>query len=343
MRDARSGLRITRLTHSPCISHNLYFEMCSFTADDGFVVFSGQRSACRDAPWDLFRATTDGSELVQLTEYDDLGGIVVSPATGHVLYQAQGELHRMNIVSMAEETVAETPGRLPTRVGSLASVDAAGATYFGNCRIDEDRAPIFRADLGTGRLEVIYESKEQCHLHAEPSGASLCFGDWVEGVGIPYRIDADGSNLRPFRYNQFAHWTWFGDPAVCQGTLLPPGNAIVLYDERTDEVTPLAEGRYYWHSGPSRDGQWIVSDTNWPQEGLFLLHVPSKTVTYVCDPKSSCSHPQWTHPHPSLSPNMKYVLFNSDVTGIGQIYLAELTEEFLEKAAAGYDCKPQEF
>ena len=55
-------------------------------------------------------------------------------------------------------------------------------------------------------------------------------------------------------------------------------------------------------------------------------------------PHASCSHPQWTHPHPSLSPNIKYVLFNSDMTGIGQIYLAELTEEFLTQAANGYAC-----
>jgi hypothetical protein len=37
---------------------------------------------------------------------------------------------------------------------------------------------------------------------------------------------------------------------------------------------------------------------------------------------------------------MKYVLFNSDLTGIGQVYLAELTGEFLEKASIGHDCQP---
>jgi len=37
---------------------------------------------------------------------------------------------------------------------------------------------------------------------------------------------------------------------------------------------------------------------------------------------------------------MKYILFNSDMTGIGQVYLAELTQEFLAQAAQGYLCSP---
>jgi hypothetical protein len=34
------------------------------------------------------------------------------------------------------------------------------------------------------------------------------------------------------------------------------------------------------------------------------------------------------------------VLFNSDMTGVGQVCLAELTKEFLEEAAHGYTCRP---
>ena len=66
--DPVSGLRIIRLTHGPCISTNLYFEMTSFTADETHVAFLAQRYAGRDAPFDLFRVRTDGMELLQLTE-----------------------------------------------------------------------------------------------------------------------------------------------------------------------------------------------------------------------------------------------------------------------------------
>jgi len=34
--------------------------------------------------------------------------------------------------------------------------------------------------------------------------------------------------------------------------------------------------------------------------------------------------PQWTHPHPSFSPDERYVTFCSDRTGHAQVYVVEL-------------------
>jgi oligogalacturonide lyase len=31
--------------------------------------------------------------------------------------------------------------------------------------------------------------------------------------------------------------------------------------------------------------------------------------------------PQWTHPHPSFSPDGKYVVYTSDVSGHSQVYV----------------------
>ena len=84
LRDARSGLQVIRLTHGPCISTNLYIEMCSFTSDDVYVIIRSQRYAGRDAPSDVFRAKTDGMELVQVTGGHDAGAgcVVVTPRDG---------------------------------------------------------------------------------------------------------------------------------------------------------------------------------------------------------------------------------------------------------------------
>jgi len=304
------------------------------------VVFIGQRVACRDAPWDLFRARTDGMDLVQMTDCDDLAGIVVSPATGHVYYSSKGELRRMSIVDLAEERVAAIPGRPPAARFSLASIDQRGESYFGTYMNRKGRAVLFRVNVSTGKMDALHESESQNHIHVDPSGKTISFGNWTNNQGAACLIDSDGGHFRPLPFDRFAHCTWFGDTGKMQGTLLPPGHALVTYREGDAEPAVLTEGRYYWHSSSSREAQWIVSDTNWPQEGIYLFHVPTRTVTYVCDPRSSCSHPQWTHPHPSLSPGLKYVLFNSDQTGIGQVYLAELTQEFLAQASQGYECRP---
>lgn len=331
--DSVSGLRVTRLSHYACISTNLYFEMTSFTEDDAHVVFISQRGAGRDAPWDLFRVQTDGMALVQMTERDDLRGIVVCPAIGKVLFQSEGALFGMDMLSLEEESIAEIPGVVCRTHGySLATIDRAGTTYFGNCLDPKGGEVIFKVDTASGGVDPLLHAEAVNHLHVDPECKTLHFNMLNGYEGRAYLMDTDGGRVRQSGFERFAHHTWFGTTGKMQGTLLPPGKALAIRGERDPEPEILVEGRYYWHSSCSADAEWIVSDTNWPQEGLFLLHVPTGRVTYVCDPRSSCCHPQWTHPHPSLSPGLRYVLFNSDLTGVGQVYLVELTDEFLAAA-----------
>ncbi|HNR34282.1 MAG TPA: hypothetical protein PKO36_03820 [Candidatus Hydrogenedentes bacterium] len=338
--EPRSGLRIVQLTHHSTIAMNMYFEMCSFTEDERHVVLLAQRSACRDAPWDLLRARTDGSELVQLTECDAMGGAVICPALNAALYFADREVRKVDLLSLHETVVAEAPAMPYPNQISFGAVDEAGAVYFASGRLESGRGAVFRVAIGSGRSEVVFEGECQNHLHIDPQGSTLYFGENTPNGCVRYLIDANGHHLREYGFDCFAHHTWFGRTGLMQGCLLPPGQAIATYREGDDTYRTLTQGRYYWHSSASRDAQWIVADTNWPREGIFLLHVPSGTVTFVCDPLSSCSHPQWTHPHPSLSPSLKFVLFNSDRTGLGQVYLAELSPEFIEQAASGAILKP---
>jgi len=342
MTDPRSGVTVTRLTHYSCIAQNLYFEMQSFTLDEAYVTLISQRFAGRDAPWDLYRVRTDGHELVQLTECDDISGIVFSPVKSAFFYQSKGELHRLEIHSLKDDVIAKAPGAKPVQPRSLATIDDEGRAYIGSVITDKGDAVIFKTDTATGKTDILHSSNFVVHLHVDPQGKNLFFIDHANDTG-PSIMDTDGKNLRLYPFRKFSHHTWFGSTGLMQGTLVPPGNALVTYREGDAEPVILTEGRYYWHSSASRDAQWIVSDTNWPQEGIYLFHVASRTVTYVCDSRSSCSHPQWSHPHPALSPGMKYVLFNSDYSGIGQVYLATLTPEFLDKAAQGYTCKPTLF
>ncbi|MBI4558740.1 MAG: hypothetical protein HY706_14255, partial [Candidatus Hydrogenedentes bacterium] len=163
-RDPRSGLKITRLTHHPCISMNLYFEMCSFTEDDGHVVFLSQRYAGREAPFDLFRVQTNGMDLVQLTDCDDIGGIAVCPTTDSAYYLTRGELRRVHVKTLEEETIARVPGERPTAPRSLATIDLKGKRYFGNVVNKEGRGSLFRVDTDTGKVTLIHESDTQNHI-----------------------------------------------------------------------------------------------------------------------------------------------------------------------------------
>lgn len=97
----------------------------------------------------------------------------------------------------------------------------------------------------------------------------------------------------------------------------------------------IASGPYFWHSGSSLDGEWIVADTNWPDVGLQLVHVPTGRFGPLCFPRSSEGHPQWSHPHPQFSRDAACVLFNSDATGVPQVYLARVPAELRERIVSG--------
>ncbi|MFE5320834.1 TolB family protein [Paenibacillus sp. NPDC056579] len=51
----------------------------------------------------------------------------------------------------------------------------------------------------------------------------------------------------------------------------------------------------------------------------------------LCYPESSNSHPQWSHPHPSFSPDGKYVVYNSDRTGTAQMYIVRIPDQLREE------------
>jgi Tol biopolymer transport system component len=119
-----------------------------------------------------------------------------------------------------------------------------------------------------------------------------------------------------------------------------------------------------WHISPSADGRRILCDTNHPDTGIQIVDVATGARRTVCHPRSSNGGtqwktsryavasdwaraaeqqaersqslswmemktdtvygPQWTHPHPSWSPDERKVIYTSDVSGTAQVYVAEI-------------------
>ncbi|HVF10576.1 MAG TPA: hypothetical protein VNA16_07230, partial [Abditibacteriaceae bacterium] len=49
-----------------------------------------------------------------------------------------------------------------------------------------------------------------------------------------------------------------------------------------------------------------------------------------CDTGTSYGSPQYSHPHAYLTPDNRRVIFNSDRTGLGQVWCADVPQGFLE-------------
>ena len=119
-----------------------------------------------------------------------------------------------------------------------------------------------------------------------------------------------------------------------------------------------------WHIAGNRAGTKVLCDTVHPDIGLRLVDVETGAHAPICYPQSSCSGsqwktdryalaedwqaaqaedrakslswmemkvdtvygPQWTHPHPSFSPDERMVVYTSDVSGHAQVYVAVIPE-----------------
>jgi hypothetical protein len=62
---------------------------------------------------------------------------------------------------------------------------------------------------------------------------------------------------------------------------------------------------------------------------LYLGCLATGRVLPFCDTGAGGGSPQYTHTHPYITPGNRHVIFNSDRTGIPQVYAAIVPPEFL--------------
>ena len=365
--DPRTGIKVIQITSYPTPSAHFLYDWPSITRDNSRLLLWSQRAAVRNAPWDLFRCDVDGLNLFQITERGDVmevGGYYGRPAAcmsldgttvwgvwGSVLCRVDVETGDLEELMSLEDVFDEgcVPGRMlisssgerlfiamsgtrsyPVRVdltkGIADAMDING-TFFA-CVHDEPRIVIQQGQIVWGT-----EQNEKGDRKVINAGDQLSL----------WSMDEDGSDRRYICPQMFAHATVLGGGGklTIQGPGLPPHRCIWLATEG-EEPRKLCQGPYFWHSGSSYDGQWIVSDTNWPDEGLQYIHVPTGNFRTLCHPGASEDHYEFGHPHPHISQDGRVVVFRSDRSGMSQIYVARVTDEFRESVIAGELDQPRD-
>jgi hypothetical protein len=157
------------------------------------------------------------------------------------------------------------------------------------------------------------------------------------------------------------HETWLGTTGDL--TLVHWPFALKLFSISTSPYafTTIA-GFNAWHIAPNRSGTKIICDTNHPDIGIQLVEVATGERRAICHPQASCRGsqwrqsryavkedferagreegalswmeaktdtvygPQWTHPHPSWSADERWCLYDSDTSGITQVYAVRLPD-----------------
>jgi hypothetical protein len=326
--DPTTGVEILQLTSFPVPNIALSYMSFCFTPDSHTVVFSSQREPRRDSPFDLFRVDADGTRLTQLTDADGISHAGVSRDGARVLYLRGRQLWATDLESCRDEMLFDE--KRIERPISGASISHDGRFYFVGVALAPSGRAIARFRTDGSGVDLLPNAKGY-YIHAcDPGGSGLLCGLLSDSGHDFWLLDYDASNERFFTRNVFAHSNWLGATGRFQGCGEFPIGAILVASCGQRNPEPLVRGPYFWHSYATPDGEWIVADTNWPDEGLQLVNARTRRFRTHCYPQASQGHAQWTHPHPILSPDGKLVLFNSDRTGMAQLYLAKIPDEMRE-------------
>ena len=326
--DPRGGVTVVQLTSYPRGSWNMYFEHNHFTPDGKTVIFMRQRELRPGSPADVCRCDIDGRNMTQLTDEDGVYGIALSRDGHHVYYVHGTTLKRVAMDTFELDEVLHVADAKPGGVG-MAGQTGDGRHLFCTMTVG-DEVGLFRLATDGSGAELLCRAPRLNHVSCDPGHDVASFGATIKGRARLWVINADGGEPREFPLQRFAHCSWLGRTGRMQGCLLPPGRAIMSMAEGDAAPETIVAGPYFWHSGASLDGEWLVADTNWPDEGLMLVHVPTRSFTFLCDPGAADGDSWGGHPEPAISQDGSTVIYTSNRTGVPQVYVAYVPSELRE-------------
>jgi oligogalacturonide lyase len=353
-RDERTGAIVRQLTAHESINHATYFLNQSFTADQKTLIFTSYRRG----PAQLFELGYPDGEIRQLTDGPAIHPFspAISPS-GEVFFVRGGAVWAIDRTTLAERRVADFLGQL-----GECSLSPDGSRYVAACRRDgEWGIAVGRTNGLEG--EFIPFPRTIIHPQFNPADPTwIEFA--ADPAPRMHRVRINGKNLECLYEHDndefVVHETFLGDSSDLVFTVWP--HALKRMDWRTRQIKTIARTNA-WHITPNRDGTKVLYDTVHPDRGLQLIDVATGEETTICYPQASSQGtqwktsryavaadweaarasaekgkslswmematdsvygPQWTHPHPSFSPDEKLVAFASDRTGHTQVYVVEI-------------------
>jgi oligogalacturonide lyase len=361
--DEVTGVPIVALTTSRHNNSKIYQTHPQWTPDGKYIVFRSDRAAKEGRRGQAYAVSMDNYEIVQVTTGDigselHLGwkknmlyffrdGQLIELELGQLLKDS--ELGKVKEAQSYERIVTTLPEDIRETDGM--GLDANEERIFFVAPLSEELSAIYSIALNSGKLKKLKELPFRAsHLQANPWISGEIMYCWETGGDAPQRmwylsVDENGKlNNRPVYREKPDEWVThevFAGPdhilfnvMAHVERLKSNQTGIFSYNLRTGEVKKFdqAEGGGYWHAAGTKDLKWAVGDTF--NGNLNRLNLKNGDVTLLTTghrPNSKSPFTKEAHSHHSISPDGKWVLFNSSMLTSSDIMMVPLFPENLKK------------
>jgi len=271
------------------------------------------------------------------------------------LVEAGREVVRIDLTTGEERTACVLPAEVERLGHPTVSKDGRHLAYGRALSYDPQRFAVELADLRTGERRILCEDPFICNTHAQfepaegkrilvqhnrgcrfaPDGRMLALlGE--EGCTI-FLVDLEGGITRlpvgpPHTTSLTGHQAWIGETGEIimtvrpEGEFVPERGNILCLRPGEETYRQIARGRRMNHIGTTPCGRYFCADGGKTQEIILGSPASGETVL-VCHSRTSYGAKgfgQCGHPHAYLSPDYRWVVFNSDRTGRPEIYAARV-------------------
>jgi len=332
--DPETGVKIIQATSFPTVNMNMYFRSRCWTPDAQTFLFWSMTQPKRNGRMDLYRVNVDGTQLVQLTEGKSLGDAALHPGGGLVYFTSDDSVYTLDINSLAEKQVVAIKGATPT--DGIGSFTNDGRRYCFNARTPDNKPAIGFLDTLSKQVRLVPKSFDcPTFVQIEPKDGHYFhyIGERnAQGFDL-FVTDEEGQveQIVPILHGN-GHGAWLGPSGRMYSAISGDLRGIMVAKPGEAQSTLLAAGPpNFWHPGCDPDGKWMVSDSNAPDDGLQLICVETGRFCRLAFSASNHGHAQWSHPHPSVSPDAQFVVFNSTRTGVPHVYVATIPSEMKGK------------
>jgi oligogalacturonide lyase len=255
---------------------------------------------------------------------------------------ADSEQGKVKDSASYERVVASIPAEL--KPGGMC-LDINDYRIFFSTRLSANQSAIYSVDLENKKTTKLIEVPFRTgHFQANPFVSGEMMYCWETGGDSPQRmwvlsVDKNGKVVnRPVYKERADEWVThevFAGPDHILFNVMghldrlrknPTG--IMLLNIRTNEVKLLGQAKElggYWHSAGTKDLKWAVGDSF--DGNIYRLNIDKGDATLLTTghrPNTKSPFSSQAHAHQSISPDGKWVLFNSSMLTESDIMMVPL-------------------